>query len=58
MGKRKDSFIEEASTPGEKMDSCPKEPATPFPGFAWGLYMEKRKGLCAEERVVGVWSAL
>ena len=31
MSKRKDSFAEEeeASNPGEKVDSCPKEPTIP-----------------------------
>ena len=26
LGKRKDSFLEEASNPGKKVDSCPEEP--------------------------------
>ena len=29
MSKRKDSFAEEASNPGEKVESCPKEPTIP-----------------------------
>ena len=53
MGKRKDSFIEEASNPGEKVDSYPKEPTPNTPGLAQRYYMEKRKGLGAEERVAG-----
>ena len=52
LGKKKDSFIEEASNPGEKVDSCPKEPAPNSPGFARRLYKEKRKGLCAEGGIV------
>ena len=52
LGKRKDSFIEEAGNPGEKEDSCPKEPPPGSPGFAQRLYMKKRKGLCAEEGVI------
>ena len=41
--KRKYSFFEEAGHPGEKMDSCPKEPTLNSPGFARRLYREKRK---------------
>ena len=26
LGKRKDTFLEEASNPGKKVDSCPEEP--------------------------------
>lgn len=52
MGKRKNTFIDEASNPGEKVDSCPKESTPNFPGFAQRLYREKRKGLCAGEGIV------
>ena len=31
LGKRKDTFTEEASNPGEKVDSCPKEPTPSCP---------------------------
>ena len=31
LGKRKDSFIEETGNPGEKVDSCPKEPTPSCP---------------------------
>ena len=52
LGERKDSFTEEAGNPGEKVDSCPKEPTPNSPGFAWRLYREKRKGLHAREGVI------
>ena len=29
VSKRKDCFTEEVSNPGEKVDSCSKEPASP-----------------------------
>ena len=57
LGKRKDGFTEEAGNPGEMVDSRPKEPASHSPGFARRFYRERRKGLCAEERAVGAWSA-
>ena len=57
LGKRKDSFIEEAGSPGEKTDSCPKGPSPHSLGFAQRFYREKRKGLRAGERHVGAWSA-
>ena len=52
LGKRKDSFIEETGEPGENMDSCPKERTPNFPGFAWLLYRDKKKGLCAGKGVI------
>ena len=45
LDKRKDSFIEEAGDPGEKVDSCPKEPTPNSPGFAQSLYRGNGKGL-------------
>lgn len=44
LQKRKDSFIKKASSPGEKVDLCPKEPVPNFPGFVQRSYREKRKG--------------
>ena len=58
LGKRKDSFIEEASNSGEKVDSCPKEPIIHSPGFAQRLYREKRKGLHAREGVKFILSEM
>ena len=45
LGKRKDSFIEEADNPEEKVNSCPREPAPHFPGFAQELCKEKRRAV-------------
>lgn len=47
LSQREDSIIEEASNPGGKVDSCPKESTSNSPGFAQEFYKEKRKGLCA-----------
>ena len=53
LGKRQDSFIEEAGSPGEKVDSCPKGPTPRSLSLALRFYREKRKGLRAGERHVG-----
>ena len=47
------SFIAESGNPGEKVDSCPKEPTPPSPGFVKKLRRKQRKGLHAEESVLG-----
>ena len=41
LGKRKDSFVEEAGSPGEKVDSYPKEPT---PQVLLRDYVGKRGG--------------
>ena len=46
LGKRKYSFIEEANSYGETVDSCTKELVPHFPVFAMRLYREKKKGFC------------
>ena len=51
VGKRQDSFVEEASNPGMKVDSCPKEPTPNSPGLAERLHREK-KGLQAGEGAI------
>ena len=43
LSERKDSFIEEVRGPGEKVDSCRKEPTPHSPCFAWRFYRKKRK---------------
>ena len=49
---REDSFLEEASNPGEKVDSCPKE-SNPQTQVLLRDYTEKKtKGLHAEERIL------
>lgn len=44
LGKRKDTFIEEASNPGEKVDSCPKEPIPPLLIRGWELLKGNIRG--------------
>ena len=50
LGKRKDSFIEEAHNPGEKVGSCPKELTPPCPSgsqsFVVQLLTHVRLTLC------------
>ena len=53
LGKRKESFTEDAGIPGYKVDLCPKGPTPHSSGFAQGLHREKRKGLLAVEGVAG-----
>ena len=49
LGERKDRFVEEACSPGEKVDSRPKEPTPNSPGFAQSWNRDKKKGLHAGE---------
>lgn len=46
LGKRKDSFTEEADNPEEKVNSCPRESTPHFPGFTQELHKEKRRAMC------------
>ena len=51
LHKKKESFTEEIGSPGDKVDSCPKESIPHSLDFVCSQYKEKRKGLYAEERV-------
>ena len=57
LGKRKDSFIEEAGNPGEEVDSCPKEQTPDSPGFTQKLYWKRRRGYILRRGLWGMLSA-
>ena len=52
LDKRKDSFIEEAGNPREKVDSCPKKLILPNPQVLFKDYIGKRgKGYMLEREL-------